>query len=194
MRTRLYALRQRHNPLRRRSDVVEAWGALLVMVLLAVGAPAAGYVAGRWSYGGERAAVAERRAEVRQVAAVLVDDARVVSATAHGGPDLAHRAKARWTPPGGKERTGPVLVPPGSGRGERVQVWVDSRGRGVPAPPSGSLVWQHALTLGVFTTAGTAAAIWTGHLVVRRAAMRRRLAEWDRAWARTGPEWARRHA
>jgi hypothetical protein len=33
-----------------------------------------------------------------------------------------------------------------------------------------------------------------GHAVLRRVALRHRLAEWDREWAWTGPEWSRRSA
>lgn len=41
MRTRVHGWRWRRNPLRRHSDVVEAWTALIVAVLLLVGAPLA---------------------------------------------------------------------------------------------------------------------------------------------------------
>ncbi|WP_328285833.1 hypothetical protein [Streptomyces sp. A1-5] len=39
--------RWRHNPLRRRTDQVEAWLALAAALLIAVGAPCAGWFAGR---------------------------------------------------------------------------------------------------------------------------------------------------
>src|SRR5207237_251923 len=42
MRTRVYGWRWRRNPLRRRSDVVEAWTVLVVAVLLSVVAPLVG--------------------------------------------------------------------------------------------------------------------------------------------------------
>ena len=38
------------------------------------------------------------------------------------------------------------------------------------------------------------ALILFGHTVVRHAAMRRRLAEWDHEWARTEPAWTGRRA
>lgn len=42
MRTRMWGRRLRRNPLRRRSDVVEAWTVLAVAVLLLLGAPLLG--------------------------------------------------------------------------------------------------------------------------------------------------------
>ncbi|MER7187064.1 3-deoxy-7-phosphoheptulonate synthase, partial [Streptomyces hyaluromycini] len=50
MRTRVRGWRWRQNPLRRKSDVVEAWIALAVAVLLGVAAPLAGALTGLWAY------------------------------------------------------------------------------------------------------------------------------------------------
>ncbi|MGQ4333511.1 hypothetical protein [Streptomyces hayashii] len=47
MRSGVRGWRRRDNPLRRRSDVVEAWTALVVATLLLVVAPLAGALAGR---------------------------------------------------------------------------------------------------------------------------------------------------
>ncbi|NSL42795.1 hypothetical protein HO151_00845, partial [Streptomyces sp. 8P21H-1] len=61
-RTRQQLVRkQRHNPLRRRSDVVEAWTALVVAVLLCAGAPLAGLGVGWWAYDGARDTAAVQR-------------------------------------------------------------------------------------------------------------------------------------
>ncbi|MFE2530861.1 hypothetical protein [Streptomyces sp. NPDC059371] len=50
MRTRVRGRRWRRNPLRRRSDVVVAWWAPAVVVLLFVGAPLVGAGAAWWTY------------------------------------------------------------------------------------------------------------------------------------------------
>jgi hypothetical protein len=72
MRTRVRGWRWRRNPLRRRSDVVEAWTALAVAVLLLVGAPLAGALAGLWAHRTAQAVAEERRAERHQVHAEVV--------------------------------------------------------------------------------------------------------------------------
>ncbi|MEV1086149.1 hypothetical protein AB0I98_49510, partial [Streptomyces sp. NPDC050211] len=72
MRTRVRGWRWRPSPLRRRSDIVEAWTVVVVAVLLFVGAPLAGAAPARWAGGGGRDTAAAQRAERRQVRAEVV--------------------------------------------------------------------------------------------------------------------------
>jgi hypothetical protein len=193
MRTRVRDLRRRGNPLRRRSDVVEAWTALVVAVLLLVGAPLAGSVAGLWAHEDARATAAEQRAERHRVRAEVVSRPPDTLPTAEGIRD-SYRVTVRWTEPGQTTRTATARVPAGTQQGDVVHVWFDARGRSVEPPTDGTAVWQHTIVLGVATAGGTAAVVLLGHAMARRVAMRRRLDEWDREWARTGPEWSRRSA
>ncbi|MET9973236.1 hypothetical protein ABZZ80_47205, partial [Streptomyces sp. NPDC006356] len=78
--------------------------------------------------------------------------------------------------------------------GETVDVWLDSRGRSVAPPPDARAISQHAVITGVCATGATVAVILLGHMVVRHTAMRHRLAEWEREWAATEPEWTGRRA
>lgn len=194
MRTRVRGWRWRPNPLRRRSDVVEAWTALVVTVLLVVGAPLAGVAAGSWAHATARAEAAQQRAGLHRVGAVLVADAPAAVPTAHGDRQPTYAVKARWTDPRGDTRTGLARVPAGTRSGESAPVWLDARGRSVDPPPTSEAIWQHALAFGACTTAGAVAVVLAGNLLVRRIALRHRLAEWEREWARTGPEWGRRRA
>ncbi|MER5296947.1 DUF3592 domain-containing protein [Streptomyces pharetrae] len=194
MRTRVRGWRWRRNPLRRRSDVVEAWTVLVVAVLLVVGAPLAGLGTAWWAYQDARATAAEQRAERHRVRAEVVGgDPRSTSA-AHGGRAYAYRVTVRWTDPEDGVRTAVARVPAGTEEGDRVDVWFDARGRAVPAPPDSGVIWQHTLALGFCAASGTAGAVLLGHTLVRRAAVLRRLDEWEREWARTEPEWTRRRA
>lgn len=194
MRSGLPGRRRRHNPLRRRSDVVEAWTVLVVAVLVLIGAPLAGALTGRWAHEDARAVAAEQRAERHRVRAEVVGRPPDTLPTAEGVREHRLRIAVRWTEPGAGPRTTTALVPAGTHRGDRVDVWFDARGRSVPPPSDGTAVWQHTLTLGVATAGGSAAAVLLGHAVLRRVALRHRLAEWDREWARTEPEWSRRSA
>ncbi|GAA3841144.1 hypothetical protein ACFS5L_16730 [Streptomyces phyllanthi] len=194
MRTRVRGWRWRANPLRRRSDVVEAWAALVTTVLLVVGAPLAGVAAGSWAHAAARSEVAAQRAELHRVRGVVVTDAPPAAPAARGDRQPTHHVRARWTESGEDARTGVARVPAGTRRGEFTDVWLDPRGRSVDPPLTGAAVVQHALAVGACTTGGAVAVVLAGRLAVRRVFLRHRLAEWEREWARTGPEWARRWA
>ncbi|CAM5267978.1 Rv1733c family protein [Streptomyces aurantiogriseus] len=194
MRTRVRGWRWRRNPLRRRSDVVAAWTALVVAVLLLVGAPLTGALVGRWAHDDARAMAAEQRAERQRVRAEVVGRPPDALPTVHGGQDDWYRVAVRWTEPGQGTRTATARVAAGTHQGDVVDVWFDARGRSVGPPADGTAVWQHTVTMGVSSAGGAAVTVLLGHAVVRRVAMRHRLAEWDREWARTGPEWSGRRA
>ncbi|MFJ5533083.1 hypothetical protein [Streptomyces sp. NPDC093261] len=194
MRTRMRGWRWRRNPLRRRSDVVEAWTSLLLAVLLCVGAPLVGTAVGWWAYGDARATQTAQRAERHQVPAVLVQDAPAVAPSSQGVRQPLYRVPVRWTEPGKGTRTTFAQVPAGSLRGERVRVWLDAKDHGVGPPPSDAAVWQHGLTAAVWAACGVAGAVFLGRAVIGRISERHRMAEWEAEWARTGPDWGRRTA
>lgn len=192
MRTRVRGWRWRRSPLRRRSDVVEAWTVLVVAVLILVGAPLAGTAAARWAHGEARSVSAEQRAERHRVRAEVIDSDSLPSA--RPGGQHAYRATVRWTEPGEGTRTATARVPADTRQGETVDVWFDDRGRNVMPPVDGAAVWRHTLTIGTCAAAGAVLVVLVGHFLVRRVSLRRRLAEWDRAWARTEPQWTHRDA
>lgn len=194
MRTRVRGWRRQPNPLRRRSDVVEAWTALIVAVLLFLGAPLAGTAVGWWAYGHVRAAQSAERAERHRVPAVVVEDAPAAAPATQGGRQPLYPAKVRWSEPGRGTLTTVARVPGGSRSGDRVEVWVDAQDHGVAPPRSDAAVWQHALTAGVWAAGGVAGTVLVARAVIRRVAERHRMEEWEAEWARTGPEWGRRTA
>ncbi|MFE0515907.1 hypothetical protein [Streptomyces sp. NPDC058964] len=191
MRTRARGRRRRHNPLRRRSDVVEAWTAVAVALLLLVGAPLAGVLAGLWAHDGARTVALEQRAERHRVRAEVIGASPHRLPSVQGGRERAYRATVRWTEPGREARTAVARVPAGSRQGDVVDVWFDSRGRGVAPPPDDVAVWQHAVSIGLCAAGGAAAVTLLGHGAVRHVSLRHRMCEWERDWARTGPEWTR---
>ncbi|WP_128429764.1 Rv1733c family protein [Streptomyces cyaneus] len=194
MRYRVRGRRLRHSPLRRRSDVVEAWTLLTVAVLLLVVAPLVGVLTAWWAHDDARATAREQRADRRQIRAEVVGRTSDALPMTQGGRQPSARTTVRWTEPEGGPRTASARVPAGTRNGDTVDVWLDSRGRTVAAPADSTAVWQHTVAIGVCATGGAVAVILLGHAVVRHAAMRRRLAEWDQEWARTEPEWTGRRA
>ncbi|MBL1084540.1 hypothetical protein JK359_21655 [Streptomyces actinomycinicus] len=189
MRTRMRGWRWRRNPLRRRSDLVEAWTVLVVAVLLFVVAPLVGIAAGLHAHHAADALAVAQRAARHRVHAVVTGEPSERPATVQGDRAHPYRAQVRWTEPGGGTRTAWTRVPAGTRTGDPVTVWFDARGRGVAPPPDDAAVWQHAVTIGICAAAGTATVVLLGHAVERRIALRHRLTEWEREWARTGPRW-----
>ncbi|MDT3397261.1 hypothetical protein RKE29_11490 [Streptomyces sp. B1866] len=175
--------RWRRNPLRRRSDVAEAWAGLAVGTLIALGAPAAGVVTG--------VAVEQdmlRQSETRhRTPAVLAE--RAPSPEGGAEEDTKVLATVRWTASDGTPHTGKALVKPDSPAGARVSVWTDGDGRlrSAPATPG------QALAGGVIS--GSAAAVVTGVLlagggrVIRAGLDAARATRWEREWAEIGPRW-----
>ncbi|MFJ5733174.1 Rv1733c family protein [Streptomyces paradoxus] len=193
MGTRVRGWRWRSSPLRRRSDVIEAWTVLVVAVLILVGAPLAGTAAARWAHGEARSVSAEQRAERHRVRAEVIDRNDDTLPSVQAGQH-AYRATVRWSEPGEGTRTATARVPADTRQGETVDVWFDDRGRNVLPPVDDSAVWQHTLTIGTCAAGGAVLVVLVGHFLVRRVALRHRLAEWDRAWARTEPQWTHRDA
>ncbi|MFD3500345.1 hypothetical protein ACFWWT_09080 [Streptomyces sp. NPDC058676] len=194
MRTRVRGWRWRRSPLRRRSDVIEAWTVLAVVVLICVGAPLVGAFAASWAHSEARATAVEQRAERHRVRAEIIGRTTDPLPSVQGGREHTNRATVRWKEPGVGPRTAMARVPAGSQRGEVVDVWFDTKGRSVLPPPDESTVWQHTLSIGVCAAGGAAAVVLLGHCVVRGVANRHRMGEWERDWALTEPQWTRRRA
>ncbi|MET7295868.1 hypothetical protein ABZS79_27680 [Streptomyces griseoloalbus] len=191
MRTRVLC-RRRRSALCRRSDVVEEWTALAVAALLWVGAPLVGAVAAWWAHGEARATTTEQRTDRHRVRAEVVGRSTVARPSPEAGAHHVSRAAVRWTEPGQGPRTAVARVPANARPGDMVRVWFDSRGRAVPPPVDNASLWQYGIGMGTGAAGGVAAVVLLAHRAARGVSMRRRLAEWERAWARTEPEWTHR--
>ncbi|WP_329280850.1 Rv1733c family protein [Streptomyces sp. NBC_01451] len=192
--TRVYGRRRRRNPLCRRSDVVEAWAVLVVAVVVCVGAPLAGVVTARWAYDGAMATAAVQRAERHRVHAVAVGRAGAGAPSAVSGRQHLYRVRVLWTEPGSGTRTVTAYVPPGTRRGDTVDLWLDASGRPVTPPPGALSVRLHTAAVGVCAAGLAAGAALLAGTALRRTLVQRRLVEWERAWALTEPEWTGRRA
>jgi hypothetical protein len=177
------------NPLRRRTDKI---GACLVALLLAVflmGAPFLSVVAVGWA-GHHGAAELRAKRSWHQVSAVLLQGATALAAT---GRIRYYQVLARWTTPDGRVRTGRIPVSADMLASRTVPLWVNSAGSPTGFPPN-----RHRLVLADETTAAAVAIMalgtllsclaWAGRWVLDR----RRLADWEVAWAAVGPEWTKR--
>ncbi|GHA48843.1 MULTISPECIES: Rv1733c family protein [Streptomyces] len=183
--TRVRLWRWRRNPLRRHSDVVEAWIVLAGWVLALV----VGVVAGLWAAQVSESAFAARLTHVHPVSAVLTDDAARTPAAGSGYDDGRVWAAVRWTDQDGAAHTDRAKVLPGAPAGTRVTVWTNQADRIVSAPVTGAAADLQSALTGVLVAPAAGALVWGAGRLVRGRLIRRRLAEWDEEWRQIGPRW-----
>jgi hypothetical protein len=181
---RVWLWRWRRNPLRRRSDALEAWVGLAVWAVTVVGGVLTG-LAGAHSV--ERG-LAEERAQWRPVVALLTQDAPR-AATESGAQRVW--ANVRWTGRDGSTHAGQARVAAGTPTGTAVTVWTDGDGSLVTQPATASQAQVRATMVGLLVGGSAAAVPFVGGRIVRERLQRRRMAQWDEAWARFGPLWGR---
>lgn len=176
--------RWRRSPLRRRSDVVEAWVVLCGWVFALAGALFAGLAAADAVVHSAQ----QQRAESRKVTAVLVKDAEDPGPSRVTTDHLVW-ATVRWTEPDGSTRTDEARVPPKAQAGSKVEVWTDRNGAIANEPLSESELVLHSIAGGVLAGAAGAGLVLGSTWVVRLGLERRRLDEWAAEWERMDTPW-----
>ncbi|MFE1895125.1 hypothetical protein [Streptomyces yangpuensis] len=183
--------RWRRNPLRRRSDVAEAWLGVAAAALLLVLVPTLGVAT---------AAVAEHSAldqarGLHRTTAHLVGDAPAAPARfSNLATEDRVSARVRWTTPSGTSKSGAALVAAGNRAGSPVTVWLDDAGRIHPAPPTAAQARSQAAAFGAAAGAGVCVLVLGGWWGARARLETRRSARWDRDWAEFDSHRGHRHA
>ncbi|WP_030927042.1 hypothetical protein [Streptomyces sp. NRRL S-646] len=179
--------RWRNNPLRRHSDVVEAWIVLATWIIALVG----GLFAGIAADAAMQDSLAARRAAVHAVPAELTRNADRTAYVSTDGGDTVW-GKVRWTAADGTTHTGLTRVDPSSTAGTSVTVWTDRRGELTPRPPTeGEARVQSALTGALAAAVTSCVALGCGRLT-RHLLDRRRMRAWEAEWERVGPQWRKK--
>ncbi|MEV6167014.1 hypothetical protein AB0L99_02140 [Streptomyces sp. NPDC051954] len=196
MRTISGLWRWRHNPLRRKTDLTEAWVALVALLLILFAAPMTGSVVGSVAQDALQQSVRDQRESRHVVTATVVRklnrsplDADPETST---GRDIRSRVLADWTAPDGTAQHGPVMAHVEDPHaGDNFTLWTDDHGRVVARPLDPATATTHAVLAGFGATL-LAAGLIDGlrRLIVWRM-VRRRYARWDQAWDRAGPDWGR---
>ena len=178
------------NPLRRRTDKIATWLMAQFLVVFLIGAPLFAVGAFTWA---ARAGAAEQRAERswHQVPAVLMRSVPVPDSFA-GGIFGYSWVPARWTAPDGQVRAGDIPVEVGLAAGRKVRLWVDAAGTPTDVPLTHRAVLARAATAAAVATAALLAVLACLALAGRWLLDRRRLADWELAWAIVGPQWTQR--
>jgi hypothetical protein len=180
------------NPLRRRTDRIEAWVTIAVMSVVLLVAPVVAWRAGAVAYDGEYSA-SEREKHVQrfQVEAVLLEDTSD-HVVAYGQAGVwQDPVPARWTAPDGRSRTGSVVPQSRGSAGTTIPIWTDPQGNLLAPPASYS---PHALAFGAGLAAalglvGTAALVL---MLIRKRLDERRMTSWQTEWMLVEPGWSGR--
>ncbi|WP_328687854.1 hypothetical protein OHA74_54390 [Streptomyces phaeochromogenes] len=171
--------RWRRNPLRRRSDIAEAWVVLAGWVLALVG----GLLAGLVTADSVERAADRQRVDRRSVSAILAEDAEDKGAP-WAVSDHRVRTKVRWTAPDGSIRTDEARVAPKTPAGNRVTVWIDKSGSLVTEPVTDEEAEIQAAFGGVLAAMGAGAAVSGAVWLARRCLYLRRIQQWAAEWER----------
>jgi hypothetical protein len=178
------------NPLRRRTDKIATFLAAQLLLVFLVGAPLLAITSYGWA---GRVGAAEQRAERswREVPAVLLKSVPAPNSLASGLFGYSW-VPARWVAPNGQDRSGNIAVDVGMAAGRTVRIWVDAAGRPTDVPLAHRAVQARAATVAAVATLALVIVLsflaWAG----RKLLDRRRLADWELAWAIVGPKWTRR--
>ncbi|GAA2428694.1 Rv1733c family protein [Streptomyces macrosporus] len=182
--------RWRRNPLRRPTDLLEAWIGLILAVAVAAAAPPAALAAGGAAHRSLEHVASEQARTGRQVTAVLVRDAAEHPASdSRTAEEGRHPALVRYTAPDGTTRTATTGVRSGQVAGDTVRVWIDGAGDLAEPPMTSDEIRSSATGWALLAAIGVAVAGGAAYALARRVLDRRRAAEWDEAWARTAPRW-----
>ncbi|MDG4865477.1 hypothetical protein P8605_45760 [Streptomyces sp. T-3] len=188
--------RWRHNPLCRRTDLVEAWVALAAAALIAVAVPLVGFTTGARTQDALQQAVREQHEKRHQITATV--QRSLPHHPVDSDPETASerdgrvRVVANWTAPDGSRRSGTVLADLRRAEpGDRFALWTDADGRVVARPLDPATAGTHAALAGIGAAAAALGLVECARRIVVRRLVHGRYAEWDSEWAKVGPDWGR---
>ncbi|MGW0509208.1 Rv1733c family protein [Streptomyces olivaceoviridis] len=182
--------RLRRNPLCRRTDLVQAWTGLGLLLAALAATPAAMVLAGDAAHRHYARTARHQAATRHHTTAILLQDAR-----RHPEPGSAearktrYPAEVRFTDAHGHTRTATAEVQPALTKGSAVRVWVGADGTITDPPLSPGEIRSRAMGSAIIAALGVHATAAAAHAAACRVIQRRNLAAWDTAWARTAPRW-----
>ncbi|MDX3853885.1 hypothetical protein [Streptomyces sp. AK02-01A] len=189
--------RWRRNPLRRVTDLVEAWVALTAVLLFAVATPASGWICGTLIDSSLQRTVRLQHEQRHRTTAVVTGPASERHRDAYDAESAANhaagsRVTATWRSADGRTHTGTVSAPLRAPRpGETFGIWADEQGKQVRGPMNGTSARVHAILAGFGSAALAAGLVECLRRLIVWQLKQRRYKRLDRAWAKAGPDWGR---
>lgn len=179
--------RWRRNPLRRPTDVAEAWLGLVTAVLLCL-VPLFGWWAGHSVDRALQRVVRAQRAERSLVSA------RPTAGDGEAGgldPDPRQAQRLSWTAPDHSTHVASVPVGLEVWQSGRILLWTDRKGSLVPPPLDSVTAATHSVLAGSAAATSAGGLLLISRKLLMWRLMRRRLDCWEREWARVGQDWGR---
>jgi hypothetical protein len=183
--------RWRRNPLRRRTDVVEAWLGLLTALMFFCLVPLVGWWAGHSVDRALQRVVRTQRAERTLVPAQVAPVVPAAHGAAAADTDPRHKQRLRWTAPDHSVHTDSVPVDLEVWQGGKILLWTDHKGALVPPPLDTTTASTHSVLAGTAAATSAGGLLLISRQVLLWRLMRRRLDSWEREWARVGQDWGR---
>ncbi|MFI2368114.1 hypothetical protein [Streptomyces sp. NPDC018833] len=189
--------RWRHNPLRRVTDLAEAWLALVAALALLTAGPVVGWITGTLTDEYLRHSVRIQRQQRHAATATVLGPATGASPAAFDPESSATSEQrrtvvAQWSAPDGTRRTGTLTIGvPHARTGGTFPVWTDGSGRMVPRPMDPATARVHATLAGIGAAGAFGVLVECARRLLLWRLVRRRFADLDRAWAAVGPDWGR---
>ncbi len=176
------------NPLRRRSDLIEAWLLPAAIALFLALCPVVAVLAGIWVRA-DNAAARHAQLSWHPADAVLLRAAPGPAMSDDGANSWVVWTLAKWTVDG-RRYVGDVPAVAGSRAGSTMTVWLDRTGRVRTPPLTAAQVGGRVGTATWFCLALLAVLLAVLAGLARQILDKRRLAGWETAWLTVGPRWS----
>ncbi|KOG37081.1 Rv1733c family protein [Streptomyces resistomycificus] len=187
---RVLLWRWRRNPLRRRTDLAQAWIAVALILAVPAATLTAMFLVGDTAYRHHEATAQHQAATRHHTTAVLLD-----GSPRHPEPGSDEAKKAlypvpvRFTDPRGLTRTAEADVEPALPAGSTVRVWISTEGKVTDPPLTAEQVRDRAVGYAVLATLAVPLLGVAAYGYANRRLERHNLARWEAAWADTAPRW-----
>jgi hypothetical protein len=182
--------RWRRNPLRRPSDLFQAWIGLILAITVAITAPLAAWAVGTAVQDRLTATGSEQARTGRRTTAVLLKDApRHPEPGSAEARETQYPAKVRYTAPDGTTRTATTDVDPSLPAGHRVPVWTNAEGKLTKPPMPPDEIRNRAVGSGALTAITVLVTGTLAYRLTARVLDQRRMRAWEAAWQQTARRW-----